>query len=68
MNERIARLRAHQQNIDRYERLLETTLSETELQFLQKRLSEERFAVAMLQFMSSGGPSKAHDLPDVLLQ
>jgi hypothetical protein len=52
MSERIARLHAHQQNIDRYQGLLKTQLSETELQFLEKRLSEERFAIAMLYFLS----------------
>jgi hypothetical protein len=50
--ERIARLRAHQRNIDRYQNLLKTQLSETELHFVEKRLSEERFWIAMLQFMS----------------
>ena len=48
MDERIARLRAHQQNIDRYQRLLKTKLNDLESQFLEKRLSEERFLMAML--------------------
>jgi hypothetical protein len=52
MSERIARLQAHQRNIDRYEDLLKNALSELEVKFLQKRLSEERFAIAMLHFMS----------------
>ena len=60
MSERIARLHAHQQNIDRYENLLKTNLTELELKFLEKRLSEERFAVAMLQFI--GPSSAAHHL------
>jgi hypothetical protein len=51
MSERAARLRAHHQNIERYQRLLETKVGEVELQYLQKRLAEERFAIAMLQFM-----------------
>ena len=51
MNERIARLRAHQRNIDRYENLLKTRLTELEVQFLEKRLSEERIALAMLQIV-----------------
>jgi hypothetical protein len=54
MDEKIARLRAHQRNIDRYQRLLQTKLSELESQYLERRLSEERFWVAML-----GGPSDA---------
>jgi hypothetical protein len=51
MNERIARLRTHQKNIERYQTLLKTKLNDVEVQFLEKRLSEERSAVAMLQFM-----------------
>ena len=52
MSERIARIRVHQNNIDRYQGLLRTNLSEVELQYLEKRLSAERFAIAMLHFMS----------------
>jgi hypothetical protein len=44
----VARLRAHHQNIERYERLLKTKLTELEVKFLQKRLWEERFWMAML--------------------
>jgi hypothetical protein len=51
MNERIARLRTHQKNIERYQTLLKTKLNDIEVQFLEKRLSEERSAIAMLQFM-----------------
>ena len=53
----VARLRAHQQNIERYERLLKTKLTELEVKFLQKRLWEERFWMAML--------TKGSDLPAV---
>jgi len=53
MSERIARLHAHLQNIARFEGLLRGALSELEVKFLEKRLSEERFAIAMLHFMSS---------------
>ena len=42
-------LRVHERNIDRFHRLLKTKLSEAEVRCLKKRLSEERFAVAMLQ-------------------
>jgi hypothetical protein len=52
MSERIARLRAHQNNIDRYEGLLRSTLSAVELRFVEQRLSEERLALMMLQCMS----------------
>ena len=63
METRIVQLRTHQKNIDRYEGLLETKLSEAERQFIEKRLSEERLAIAMLQFMSA---RKEHDLPGTL--
>jgi hypothetical protein len=45
---RIALLRARQKNIRRYESLLKTKLNEVETQFLERRLSEERFWVAMI--------------------
>jgi hypothetical protein len=64
MSERIARLRAHQSNIDRYEGLLRSTLSAIELRFVEQRLSEERLALAMLQFMSPSNSSKEDGLPD----
>jgi hypothetical protein len=51
MDERKAAfLRVHERNIDKYQRLLKTKLSESEVDYLQKRLSEERLTVAMLQF------------------
>ena len=49
MEERIVRLRTHQKNIDRYQSLLQTKLSDVEQQFLERRLFEERFATATLQ-------------------
>ena len=63
MDERIARLRAHQRNIERYQDLLKTKLNEVELQYLEKRLSEERFAIAMLNFMSPDAHQRNIDLP-----
>ena len=48
MDSRIVRLRTHQKNIDRYEGLLETNLSEVERQYIEKRMSEERLAMALL--------------------
>jgi hypothetical protein len=52
MTERIARLRAHQRNIDRFQGLLKSSLSAVELRFIERRLSEERLALATLQSMS----------------
>jgi hypothetical protein len=62
MDERIARLHTHLENIKRYQNLLKTNLSAVELHFLEKRLAEERFAIAMLDFMR---PPKSHDPPGV---
>ena len=49
MNGRTVRLRAHHQNIERYQSLLKTELGEVELQYLERRLAEERFAIEMLK-------------------
>jgi hypothetical protein len=62
MDNKTVRLRTHQKNIDRYEELLKTKLTEAEAQYVERRLREERFAVAMLRFMSLSNPSKGHDL------
>jgi len=48
MEERITRLRAHLSNIDRYQSLLKTKLSDAEQRYLERRLSEERFAITTL--------------------
>ena len=64
MDERIARLRTHQKNIDRYQSLLKTELSEVEKHYLEKLLSEERFAIRMLDFMAP--LSNGYDLPDAV--
>jgi hypothetical protein len=60
------RVRAHLRNIEHYQNLLKTKLSEIEQQFLERRLSEERFAVAMLNFMSPSGLSAGCDLFEVM--
>lgn len=61
MSERVNRLRSHQRNIHRYQGLLKSGLSDIELRFVEQRLSEERLALAMLQFMSSSNSSKEDD-------
>jgi hypothetical protein len=48
IDEKVARLRAHNNNIIRYRRLLETDLSDLERGFIEKRLNEERSAVKSL--------------------
>lgn len=52
MDEKIVRLRTYQKNIDRYVRLLETTLTEVERQYIERRLAEERSAMALLSASS----------------
>jgi hypothetical protein len=64
MNERIARLRTRQKNVERYQSLLKTKLNDLEVEFLEKRLSEERLAIAILRFMGPSGASKGDDHPD----
>ncbi len=48
IDEEIARIRAHRNNIHRYRRLLKTKLSDAERQFIERRLSEESSALAAL--------------------
>ena len=43
-----ARLRTHQNNIQRFRQLLETRLTDLERRFIEKRLSEERLALETL--------------------
>ncbi|WP_454628283.1 hypothetical protein [Bradyrhizobium cenepequi] len=47
-DEKVSRLRAHDSNISRYRRLLETKLSELERGFVERRLNEERLAMQSL--------------------
>jgi hypothetical protein len=63
---RAALLRTHQKNIARYQKLLKFSLSKAEAHFLQGRLAEERFAVAMLDFMSPNASSKDSDFRGAL--
>jgi hypothetical protein len=42
MDENIARLRTHRNNIERYRRLLQTKLTDLERQFIEGRLSDEQ--------------------------
>ncbi|MBR0798291.1 hypothetical protein JQ615_23170 [Bradyrhizobium jicamae] len=51
-NRKIARVLAHEQNIAHYQDLLRTKLSDVEMRFIERRMSEERFAIEMLRFMS----------------
>ena len=55
IDEKVARLRAHNNNIIRYRRLLETDLSDLERGFIEKRLNEERSAAKSLANHPSPG-------------
>jgi hypothetical protein len=48
IDERLARLRTHRNNILRYRALLKTRLTDLERQYLNRRLSEEQDAMEML--------------------
>lgn len=61
-----AALCAHRANIDRYERLLKSRLNATELRFVERRLSEERFTLAMLQLMDQHNSESDITIPDAL--
>lgn len=51
-DERSARQRAHESNIARYRRLLETRLSDVERHFIEQRLVEEQTALSVLAHAS----------------
>ncbi|UWU80501.1 hypothetical protein N2603_19140 [Bradyrhizobium huanghuaihaiense] len=48
LDEDLARIRAHRNNIHRYRRLLRTKLSELERQFIERRLAEEKASLESL--------------------
>ena len=48
IDEKLARMRAHRNNIHRYRRLLATKLSDMERQFVKRRVREEHSAIAEL--------------------
>jgi hypothetical protein len=48
LDENLARIRAHRNNIHRYRRLLRTKLSELERHFIERRLAEERSSLDAL--------------------
>jgi hypothetical protein len=52
IEDKISRLRAHRKNIERYVRLLQTTLTEVERQYIETRLTEEQSATARLSSSS----------------
>ncbi len=53
IDEKLARLRMHRNNISRYRRLLKTDLSELQRQFIERRINEEKSA---LKSVAASGP------------
>ena len=65
LDENLARIRAHRNNIHRYRRLLKTRLSQLERQFIERRLAEEKSALEGLSaatfpvgFRTTGVPAE----------
>ena len=48
IDENLAQLRAHRQNINRYRALLQTELTVLEREFIERRIAEEEAAVNVL--------------------
>jgi hypothetical protein len=48
IDENLARLRVHRNNVHRYRRLLATQLSDLERAYIERRLSEERTSIEAL--------------------
>ena len=48
IDQNLARLRAHGQNLNRYRRLLQGSLSDLERDYVQSRISEEEASLARL--------------------
>jgi hypothetical protein len=61
LDENLARLRTHRNNISRYHRLLRTNLTGLERDFIEKRLAEEK---AALNGLASSTFPFALNLPD----
>ena len=50
IDEALAQFRAHRQNINRHRSLLQTTLTDLERKFIERRIVEEESAVSALAF------------------
>jgi hypothetical protein len=64
VDERLARLRTHRNNILRYRKLLNTKLLEHERLYVLKRLSEEQSAIEGLESASFSSTAKAPSPPE----
>ena len=64
IDETLAQFRARRQNINRYRSLLQTSLTDFERDFIERRIAEEEAAVSTLAFEASPPdirPREAHD-------
>jgi len=55
IEEKLARVQAHRNNIYRYRRLFKTRLTDLERRYLERRLGEEQAAMEMLSASASLG-------------
>ena len=53
IDETLAQFRARRQNINRYRSLLQTSLTDFERDFIERRIAEEEAAVSALAFEAS---------------
>ena len=57
LDQQLARLRAHHRNIQRYRNLLQTSLTELEREFVEKRLTEEQSNLESLALLMPARPA-----------
>ncbi|MEY9180547.1 hypothetical protein [Bradyrhizobium sp. USDA 313] len=50
---KLALIQAHSKNVDRYERLLRTRLTDVERRYIESRLSEEKAALETIGLLQS---------------
>ena len=64
LDENLARLRSHRNNISRYRRLLQTRLTALERDFIEQRLSEEEAALNRLSIDTFPFALSLPDMPE----
>jgi hypothetical protein len=63
-DEKLARQRAHENNIARYRRLLQTRLPDVERHFIEHRLAEELTSLSMLTLVFGPASTGATGTPN----
>jgi hypothetical protein len=64
MGFKITRVQTIKSNIDRYQALLTTNLSDIETEYVTRKLTEEQFALSIMQSMDQSDPSSEEMLHD----